>query len=101
MTHPTQIHWTCRNCGFPIAPGQGVLAIPQVEINNPPELGGVWRPLHTTCTVDDYYGIDIEQVSDHRGLLRWTAHLITKPWIIDTNWNAILREALPRKEGAL
>lgn len=101
MDQSTQIQWKCHACGFPITPDQGVLCIPYVEINMPPEDGGLWRSLHTGCSEDDYYGIDLEQVSDYRGLLRWTAHLMDKNWLAQTNWSALIRSVLTDKGVAV
>lgn len=105
MNHLTRLSWVCDTCGFPIADGQGVLCVPFLEINNPPDMGGRWRAQHTSCANRehvDYYGIDIESVSDALGLVWWSAHLIGKNWLPETNWEQVLRFAHEqlRKVGA-
>ena len=94
--HSSHITWTCDNCGSEISDGAGVLGVPFVQLSNWPDTEPTWRPLHNAC-IDpsrDVYGLDIETVRTPVGLLKWTAHLIEKPWIGDTNWAGILRTAV-------
>ena len=88
--------WTCTACGFPIADGTGVIAAPYTEINDPPMFGIEWRPRHDQCLDDlqDAYWIPVEEMRDHAGVLRWTAHLHGKAWFANSSWADIIRSTL-------
>lgn len=92
--------WNCTACGFPIADGTGVVAVPLQQISDMPMFGPEWAARHVACAadLDDYYGIDVEELRDAEGVLRWTAHLLSKVWIANSNWDAVIRTTL--KEGA-
>ena len=92
--------WDCTACGFPIADGTGIVAAPYTEINDPPMFGIGWQARHVACTadLDDYYGVPVEEIRDPAGVLTWTAHLLGKVWIANSNWDDVIRATL--KEGA-
>lgn len=90
------IAWTCTACMFPIADSEGVVAVPLHQIREMPMFGPTWEPRHLLCAEDmhDYYGIDIEQLRTHEDVLRWTAHLLEKTWLANSNWDAIIRSTV-------
>lgn len=92
--------WTCTACNFPIADGAGTVAAPCSEIADPPMFGITWQPRHTRCADDlhDYYGVPVEELRDPAGVLTWTAHLLGKVWVANSNWDDVIRTTL--KEGA-
>jgi hypothetical protein len=55
-----------------------------------------WRAWHYDCdphSDEDAYQIDAENLSTWRGFLWWSAHLSSKNWVPDTDWDEVLREA--------
>jgi predicted GIY-YIG superfamily endonuclease len=52
-----------------------------------------WRVHHADCDPDpdgqDYH-FDVARADTHEKLLSWTAHLLEKTWIQDTNWSEFL-----------
>lgn len=60
-----------------------------------------WRIHHDTCRpaeVGDGYHIDIERVRTWRDLVRWTAHLMEKNWLPDTDWRVLLGNAADARD---
>ena len=52
-----------------------------------------WEVLHYDCEPDPERELYVIPLSDLRhlgSLLRWTAHLMDKPWVSVTNWSSIL-----------
>lgn len=95
------IQWTCVTCGFPIADGTGCLGVPFAQLAAWPDDDPAWRAQHNAC-IDpgrDVYGIDVEQIRDAAGLLRWTVHLMEKSWFVDSNWRGVLAVAMKREAG--
>ena len=90
------VTWTCTACQFPIADGEGVVAVPLEQISDMPMFGPEWTSRHTLCAGDlnDYYGIDVEELRTHEGVLRWTAHLLSKVWLANSNWDEIIRSTI-------
>lgn len=117
----TQIQWTCRECGFPVADGRGyvhidhqaVSAVAQLrderearsDDSRPQTLGefladwipdATWDVHHDECDPEHGVGsyiIEVERARSHAQLLHWTAHLMGKNWLSATNWDVIIREA--------
>jgi hypothetical protein len=55
-----------------------------------------WRIFHDRCnprSEESAYDIDVREVRTWRGLLRWTAQLIDKRWLSETNWGSVVRQA--------
>ena len=91
--------WFCSGCGRPVHDGAGYLA---VEVSHddlprvltlaevPDELA--WRVWHTACDpTTDTYTVDVADVRTLNGVLDTTAQLIGKAWLIDSDWDSILR----------
>jgi hypothetical protein len=59
--------------------GAGLIAHPETV---------AWRALHSTCDngEDDLYSIPSSKLSTWADLVEWTAHLMEKTWLADTNW---------------
>lgn len=59
--------------------------------------GPHWRVLHRKCDPDpesgDYW-LDVSALRTHAQLLRTTAHLMGKGWILDTDWSQVIYAAL-------
>lgn len=96
----TQIQWTCTTCSFPIADGAGVLGIPFADLSAHPDAELNWRAQHNDCIDPDHevYGINVDDLRDADGLLRWTVHLMGKNWLHDSNWRGVLAVAVRRGE---
>lgn len=92
MSDLTRIEWTCTTCGFPIADGTGCINIPFVELSaHKPGRELVWRTQHDKCLpTSSVYGIDVETLRTHRDVLRWTHHLMSKNWFVDSTWAGVL-----------
>lgn len=90
------IEWTCVTCLFPIADDEGVVSVPLSHISDMPMFGPEWAPRHHLCREagESYYEVPVEQLRDAEGVLRWTAHLLGKVWIANSNWDAIIRSTL-------
>ena len=88
--------WTCTACNFPIADDEGVVSVPLREIADMPMFGPEWAPRHHLCRepAEDYYEVPVEQLRDADGVLRWTAHLLGKVWLANSNWDAIIRSTV-------
>lgn len=88
----THIEWTCNACGFPIADGAGSINIPFAHLSaHRPGRDLVWRARHDRClATPDVYGIDVESLRTHWDVLRWTHHLMSKNWFVDSTWAGIL-----------
>jgi len=60
-----------------------------------------WRTHHAECDSDvdsNDYWISIDRIRTHTHLLRWTAHLMGKGWVRDTNWSEFIQHHLPESE---
>ncbi|MFF3242907.1 hypothetical protein ACFYWY_04025 [Streptomyces sp. NPDC002870] len=66
-----------------------------MEIMNYP--GGVrWNVHHSACDLDidaDAYSIEVERLRSWADLAHWTAHLMGKAWLGDTDWRKVLDSA--------
>ena len=80
------VTWPCVACGLPICDGDGfVVAYMAEDIAS-------WFPQHTRCdNGGGAYYIDVELVRTHQQLLQWTAHLMGKAWLADSDWSDWLR----------
>lgn len=55
-----------------------------------------WRAHHARCDLDPdagVYSVASERIDTVGKLLDWTAHLMGKSWIGDTNWDDVIRSA--------
>lgn len=55
-----------------------------------------WQVHHDACDPDPEalaYRIDISQIDTSGALLNWTAHLMSKRWLKDTDWDDLIRDA--------
>jgi hypothetical protein len=73
------------SAGFTLYDGAALLAHPE-----PPR----WQVLHCECdpqpdSGDDYW-IGVERIRTPAQAIHWTAHLLGKTWLPDTNWRAVL-----------
>lgn len=113
-----ELDYICDVCGMPVSDGDGSLyvrhadivarrvdhqewrrvhgdgAVSIAELLSLPAIA-LWMIHHDRCRPDesDGYDIDVEQVRTYRGLLEWTAHLLPKTWLSDTNWASVIRGA--------
>lgn len=113
-----ELDYLCDVCGRPIEDGKGSLYVRDVDLrvrrtddqewrrvhgDGPVTItelfshprGALWLIHHDRCRPDesDGYHIAVEQVRTWRDLLRWTAHLMDKTWLPDTNWGAVIGAA--------
>lgn len=58
-----------------------------------------WHPLHAKCDpfpdASSTYYVDVKDLRTHEAVLKKTCHLMTKPWIRDTNWNWMMMGGIP------
>ena len=55
-----------------------------------------WRAQHYACRGEPKsiaYEIEVERLDTAAKLVDWTAHLMNKGWINDTDWSSVLRSA--------
>lgn len=114
------ITWLCEICGDPIADRSGYVGVStqeslrykrereQFEIDHP-RIGGMrilsgaalfevpkpahWQVIHRSCDPDPEgggYWIEIERARTEKQLLNWTAHLMHKRWLTETDWYRLL-----------
>lgn len=60
-----------------------------------------WRVHHRKCDPDpdgNDYWVSVNRVTSYEELLSWTAHLLNKTWLSDTDWSDFIRKCL--KEAA-
>jgi predicted GIY-YIG superfamily endonuclease len=104
--------WLCRECEQPIADGDGYLTVSAAEQRAhrarkadrpdgaPLTMSDVmhhqrptWRAFHRSCDpdlADAGYWFDVARIRTVDDVLDWTAHLIGKRWLPDTNWKQVL-----------
>lgn len=114
-----ELDFICDVCGHPVEDGHGSLYLRFAQLNetrnaradweatNPPgqalSLSSIlmspglapWLIHHDACRPNeaDGYHIDVERVRSWRDLVRWTAHLMDKNWLPDTDWRVLLGNA--------
>jgi hypothetical protein len=108
-----ELVWICETCSEPIANGAGWVHIDYRDINRaekdlPPESTGFrvdlgawmdWKPAHwqvhhKACDPDmdaPDYVIDVDRARTHAKLLNWTAHLMGKTWLGNTDWQKLIQ----------
>lgn len=115
----TDIGWTCEVCGFPATGLNGFVMVRMFDVqqaevaeqDTPDEISltditadqinvltARWHVFHDQCRPDEtqtgfWYTVPIAEVDTFPGLVRWTAHLMEKTWLIHTNWNEVLAAA--------
>lgn len=59
-----------------------------------------WHIHHDGCRPEgtDDYDIAVEDVRTWRGLVRWTAHLMEKRWLPETDWRVLLGNAADARD---
>lgn len=124
----TDLILTCERCAFPIAGDTGCLTVSIVAARqhgaaDAETEGRVvpmsalvdrvlygphparWRALHDACRQPDddeaAYQIDAIKLTTYSGLLWWTNHLMSKNWLKDTDWGAVLMEAGGHEAGRI
>lgn len=63
-----------------------------------------WSPFHTGCDPAkglSAYQIDAGELETWRGLTRWTALLMAKQWLPETDWGHLLEETVSGEGGRL
>jgi hypothetical protein len=74
------------------------------DLMNLPE-GGEWSITCSKCYKEDMermndYDISIDRISTVHDVLDWTLHLMKKNWFEYTNWEELVRGAIPAKLDA-
>ena len=75
-----ELNWICQECGQPIVSGQIWLR------------SKMWvASCFSCCDLGSAapYAIDVTSMASHRLVTAWTAHLMTKRWINETNWGSV------------
>lgn len=114
----TDLAAICERCREAIGDGAGFLCVRYEDINRyrremaeweqahpgdahtiaeviamPDEIA--WRVYHDRCDPwpgKDAYQIDVERIRTWQQLARWTADLMVKNWLADSDWDDLLRE---------
>lgn len=88
--------WTCTTCTHPIADDEGAISVPYSDLTDMPMFGPEWEPRHYLCRhpEEPCYEIPVSDLRDDRGVLAWTAHLLNKVWLANSNWNDIIRSTV-------
>ena len=109
----------CETCGSPIDRGKGSVYVREGDLRDhraamreweESHAGGTalalsellllpddirWRTGHDACRTDrdeGCYEIDDERIASWTQLTWWTAHLMEKNWLADSDWDEFLRE---------
>lgn len=114
---PAKLEWPCVACHTPIADHDGYLHVLFEDIDRArdtrrrdslddraPTLAEIlaspppakWRAMHVGCDPDldaPGYWIPVQEARTHARLLWWTAHLMGKTWLRDTNWDDFIKKA--------
>lgn len=124
-TDAAKIVWKCERCGQRIADRAGWITVKRSAVtafeaalaawerHDPAGLyvtaaelatrpsEPAWTITHTWCDHDPDDGTDypihVERIRTEADVIRWTAHLLGKPWVAHTRWDDVLTAAL---EGA-
>jgi hypothetical protein len=114
-----ELDFICDACSRPVADGQGSLYVnfgelgarrtakAEWEASRDPSgaldimglLGlpglATWHIHHDGCRPEgaDDYDIAVERIRTWRDLCRWTAHLMEKNWLVETDWRVLLGNA--------
>ena len=113
----------CGTCNQPIDDGDGHLYAPFCEIrpNLAPQPTGMrealalesvlalgkpirWRARHFACTeheIGDLYQICVEEIRTWAKLTEWTAHLLAKRWVTQSNWGSLLMSCATGGSGPI
>lgn len=98
----TELTMTCGMCKKPVVDREGFIGISHEERRQAeareaarkpaPEVA--WRVRHYACAPKDLdiYGINPAELHTWTALIRWTSHLMGKPWIGLTDWDVLLEE---------
>ena len=115
------IEWICHVCKDPIydtlggvwisyrhireastpSPRAGAMSVSEIlaSLEDDP----IWGATHDRCTdretLDDSYWLPVESLRTPTTLLNWTAHLLGKTWLPNTNWDDIIRQAIEGRVG--
>lgn len=111
----------CGECKTPIGAGEGHLGIDVLALAayraaaaewqaaNPSGVGTMgslldhpeqvpWKLHHFRCEASPCgYGISVEEITSFKSLVKWTAHLMGKGWLGETDWDELLEQVA---EGA-
>ena len=115
----SEITLICETCGQPITGSQGSIYIRIGDVGAHREAERQWREIHPVgtaldiaalalmpedirwrtghdaCRTDndqDCYDIDAARISTWPRVAWWTAHLLEKNWLQDSDWDDVLRE---------
>lgn len=114
MSHP--IRWQCDICHQPVQGITGYLHVSVTDADARSRAVDAWEDAHPgVCTMadalthpqlvhwhvhhaecdpepesDDYW-IPVSRISTYAQVLGWTAHLMEKNWLNNTDWPALLR----------
>lgn len=116
-----RVEWICDVCKSPIDNTLGGVWISHdhirkaMEPQRPQSLmtvseimarledGSTWRITHDRCaprdTLDDSYWLPVESLRTDTTLLNWTAHLLSKSWLPNTDWDDVIRQAIEGRVG--
>lgn len=116
----SKLEWVCVVCKEKVADNLGYITINYRDIKRYQDevirfnekyagkpvpvtmipVGPRWKILHWKCDPDPDsptdYPIEIERIRTVLQLLDWTAHLFEKNWFQDTDWDQIIRRAMPQ-----
>ena len=112
----SQLIFICQACGTPIENLHGHLGIDvtalaeyraaarEWDAANPDGSGTMaslldhpaqvtWTTHHEACEPNTCgYCIQVDQIRDLKSLIKWTAHLMGKAWLADSDWDHLLEK---------
>jgi hypothetical protein len=120
------ITYHCGKCGRSVTHGRGYIHIDLQQIDSRTIARRAWEAKHpglfTGSDLNEYppavlweihhrdcdpeparydYWIDTERADTHETLLSWTAHLLDKDWIIETDWAAFIYRHISPEAAAV
>jgi hypothetical protein len=102
----------CERCLLPVADGEGALwvqpppprarhdgqsalTMSMADLLQDRDERAVWHTTHDTCApAQTGYRIAVERIRTWAAYLHWTAHLMSKSWILDTTWSDLILDSL-------
>jgi hypothetical protein len=110
MGSAAELQAICELCLSPIGDGDGALWVDRAapgsravsdeadtarKLWNGRGVRAVWRVTHDDCARPRTgYRIEVERIRTWAAYLHWTAHLMSKDWIGDTNWSEVVLDSL-------
>lgn len=119
-----ELEFICDVCSQPVEDGEGSLYVRFSDLNAYRREQAEWDAAHPGSAFDlaalmqmprrapwwihhdrcqpeddaDGYHIDVERIRTWRAMVGWTAHLMEKNWLGNTNWRSVLGNAAESRD---